>query len=167
MSGCFQILQRFGMFICLPIALILLGTGISYTQSLQFNQVILNNGGTVPQGCVWKIEDVLMDPIVSVKYTASSGNGTCTSCNGGTTRWTSYSTSNLPVTSMYGIVINGVNHLNVTLPLWIPEGTAVAAKGPIEDAFSLGGSYGPSCICPPAAFSVNGKLSIIEFKVVP
>jgi hypothetical protein len=137
-------------------------------QSLEFSQVLVTAGGTVPAGYVWKIESVLMDPSVTIKYTASSGSGSCASaCNGGSTKWTSFTTSYLPNSTMYALVINGTNYLNISLPVWLPEGTQIGAQGPTENAFSTAGGYGSACICPPLAYSVTGMLSIIEFKVNP
>jgi hypothetical protein len=149
------------------IALFAAMPAVAGAQSLVFSQVLLvNSQTTVPAGKVWKIEGVMMPPDGTIKYTASSGSGSCASpCNGSTTKWTSFSTAYLPTTSLYGLAINGTNYLNITFPVWVPAGTTVAAKGPTENCFSNAGCY--NNVCPPAAFSVTGVMSVIEFTVTP
>lgn len=134
-------------------------------QTLSFSQVLLVNAqSTVPAGKVWKVEDVMMPVGGTIKYTASSGSGSC-NCNGGTTNWTNFTTANLPTTSLYGLVVNGANYMNVSFPVWLPAGTTVVARGPTENCYSNTGCY--SGYCPPAAFSLTGVISVIEFTVVP
>ena len=137
----------------------------AHSQTLTFNRVLLVDAlDTVPAGMVWKVESVFMTTEVANKYSASSGSGSCVSpCNGSNTKWTSFTTSPLPVTSFYGLVVNGSNYVNVNFPVWLPECTTVVAKGPTENCYSNAGCY--NNFCPPAAFSVTGVMTVIEFSV--
>jgi hypothetical protein len=149
----------------LIIAIIIVVTENAKAQSLTFSQVLLvNSSSTVPAGKVWKIESVVMPLGGTIKYSSSSGSGGC-NCNGSSTNWTTFTTTYLPTTSLYCLVINGTNYLNLSLPVWIPAGTTIVAKGPLENCYTSAGCY--NNVCPAAALSLTGIISVIEFNIVP
>src|SRR5690349_1257719 len=77
--------------------------------TLQFNQVKLVNATpvTVQSGKVWKIVNVMSQS--GTVYSASSGSGSCSTCNGGTQLWTSFSTTAVcTLTTTSPVIVDGV-----------------------------------------------------------
>ncbi|MCC6601172.1 MAG: hypothetical protein IT223_10925 [Crocinitomicaceae bacterium] len=139
--------------------------------TLQFNQVLLVSSAspqTVGSGKVWKVVNAYAPS--SPKFSASSGSGSCGgSCNGSSTRWTSFTVTNpgCPSSSDNQLKINGVTvAYSASSPLWLPAGAVL--QGNIVNCTSTAGYFdgqGYSCFCPPS--SVSFTVSVIEFNIVP
>jgi hypothetical protein len=136
--------------------------------NLQFNQVILvsDQPMTVPQGKVWKIENIIYDA-VSYYQPSSGTGGACPPCNGSSTMWTSFTMQQCQVAGTTPIIVNGTKSGlgNTGAPLWLPSGSTLA--GDIKTCSNSSGSYSNSCICPAPSVTAKTYISVIEFNIVP
>jgi len=151
------------------------GTGIHAQGNLQFNRILLisSTEQAVPTGKVWKVTNAFVQQVP--RFTASSGSGSCPagSCNGSTTRWTSFSVVNCPdISAGAQLQVNGTAvTYNTTSDLWLPEGTTVRGNEysciSSSTGFFSGTVNGVSynCVCPPNT-PITSTVSVIEFNVV-
>lgn len=143
----------------LSIAALLISLSVSAQGNLQFNQVrnynltgISTGGGskdfqnialTVPAGKVWKVESascrLQRDDIPNIPYGGNTGNKLMIILD------------EVPIAHMF--LLSGWSNSNNELPLWLSAGShSLDLKGYINEAGPL---------------SAYGKVSIIEFNVVP
>lgn len=136
--------------------------------NLQFNRVLLvaDQPITVPQGKVWKVENIVYDAVNYYQPNSGTG-GACGPCNGSSTMWTSFTLQQCQVAGSTPIIVNGTKSGlgNTGAPLWLPSGTTLA--GDVKTCTNSGGSYSTSCICPPPSVTAKTYISVIEFNIVP
>jgi len=141
--------------------------------NLQFNQIKLISASaeSVPEGKAWKVVNVYVPQ--ALRFSASSGSGSCTgSCNGGTTRWNSFTVASCPdMNANAQLRINGAAVVyNVSADIWLPAGTSVQGN-----EYSCNSSTGffngtvngvtYNCFCPTNA-PVVSVVSVIEFNII-
>jgi hypothetical protein len=143
--------------------------------TLQFNQVRLISATTetVPTGKVWKIVNVYVNQVQ--RFQASSGSGTCLGgqvCNGGSTRWNSFSVNSCPTASDFQnnaqMRVDGANtFFNVGSPIWLPAGSTVQGNQyTCNNSNGWFDGQGFSCHCPTNQ-TVFSTVSVIEFNIIP
>lgn len=154
---------------------------LSFGQTLNFNQVIVVDSGTVtvPASKVWKVEKVLVRDTTYIKFINQSG-GTCGCSSSGGTAHMNYENTSIDELTKNNVVINGNSYIfDDGSPLWLPAGTTLTPTQittPVQDTTPSSGCYCPYWIdgawvgygpYTPPQVTVRSLVSIIEFNVVP